>query len=386
MYCGYSTATIALREKPSLCHSRRLAILDNGGGDDFPLRGLSINPRFLLYGYYLRQSSLIYWSPLRSFLAGHDGHSYSRMSLLDDEPYSAGVPARRGGSRDCYCCCCCSSQRSFRRDPYRENYGDRIWEDEADSDEFDRSRRYPRREVEIRSSDGEKMRSLRARKDRSCSICPSCGHGSKTSGGRNIGRELGKKANATARKVREGQKMEDDIGYDSSEESNYDVRLSNRKGRGKTKIMSLSRQEKEEDRHFTEEDEFNIRDSRRKSGNYSRISVANEDFNMDSKSNNVVHLRKVDKDKHFTSIKQHAVVDQQLVEKDNQEFDKRVQKDASWSVSSHRRDEGYNGRPHTIRRESREGFQKVVSDIHEDDTMMISRSKKFADERKVDMA
>ncbi|XP_064985524.1 tRNA(adenine(34)) deaminase, chloroplastic-like isoform X2 [Musa acuminata AAA Group] len=390
MYGGYAAATFAVRAKSSICHSRRLALLDDGGGDEFALHGLSINPRFMLYGYYSRQSSLIYWSHLRTFLAGHGRRHYLRLSLRDVQPCAPRVPARRGGCRAC--CCCRSPQPRFQMagECCRESFDDGMWEDDADYVEFGDMRRHSRREVKIRSDDGEKVRSLRARKDTSSSVCPSCGHENKMSGGLSSGGNkcyTGKKVNAAVREVREGWKLEDDVDYDSREESDYrannynvrdltSARVSNRKTEGRSAKSIASAYQEKEDHQFKVEDEVKKRDSRERSRKFAKIVKVDDNVDVASSFINMADLRKVDRDK-------------QVVEQDKQEVDKRMQRGASCSFLAHgRRDEYYLGKQNIIGRESREGSQKsvIASDVHEDDMMMTSRPKRHVDERKVDMA
>ncbi|CAL9180104.1 unnamed protein product [Musa hybrid cultivar] len=390
MYGGYAAATFAVRAKSSICHSRRLAFLDDGGGDEFALHGLSINPRFMLYGYYSRQSSLIYWSHLRTFLAGHGRRHYLRLSLRDVQPCAPRVPARRGGCRAC--CCCRSPQPRFQMagECCRESFDDGMWEDDVDYVEFDDMRRHSKREVKIRSDDGEKVRSLRARKDTSSSVCHSCGHENKMSGGLSSGGNkcyTGKKVNAAVREVRKGWKLEDDVDYDSREESDYrdrnynvrhltSARVSDRKTEGRAAKSIASAYQEKEDHHFKVEDEVKKRDSREGSRKFAKIVKVDDNVDVASSFINMADLRKVDRDK-------------QVVEQDKQEVDKRMQRGASCNFLAHgRRDEYYLGKQNIIGRESREGSQKsvIASDVHEDDMMMTSRPKRHVDERKVDMA
>ncbi|CAL9092969.1 unnamed protein product [Musa acuminata var. zebrina] len=412
MYCGYAAATLALRAKPSLSHSHLLALLDDGGGDELFLRGISINPRFLLYGYYLRQSSLAYWSPLRTFLAGHGGIHCCRVSLRDDEPCAPRMSAKRGGCTNC--CCCRSSQRRFQMIVEcccRESFGSRMRENDADHDEFDHPRRYAKREFEIRSNTDGTVRSLRARRDGSSSVCPSCGHENGASWGRKVGREssrsstdkkgyVGKKANAGVRKVREMWNVEDDVDYVSSEESDYTERdynlrastsgkVSSRKTEGReTKLIGSSHREKEY-HHLEDEDKVKNRGSWEGSQKFTRISEIDNNVDVASGSKNMSDL-KVDMDKRCTSsVKQQGEVDQRVVKRDKQELNKRIQRGASWSVSAHGRSgEDYHQRQNIVGLQSREGSQTfvTVSDVHgDDDTLMASRSKNFVDKSKVGM-
>ncbi|CAL9059184.1 unnamed protein product [Musa banksii] len=421
MYGGYAAATFAVRAKSSICHSRRLALLDDEGGDEFALHGLSINPRFMLYGYYSRQSSLIYWSHLRTFLAGHGRRHYLRLSLRDVQPCAPRVPARRGGCRAC--CCCRSPQPRFQMagECCRESFDDGMWEDDADYVEFGDMRRHSKREVKIRSDDGEKVRSLRARKDTSSSVCPSCGHENKMSGGLSSGGNkcyTGKKVNAAIREVREGWKLEDDVDYDSREESDYrdsnynvrdltSARVSNRKTEGRVAKSIASAYQEKEDHHFKVEDEVKKRDSREGSRKFAKIVKVDDKQVVDVASSfiNMADLRKVDRDK-------------QVVEQDKQEVDKRMQRGASCSFLAHgRRDEYYLGRQNIIGRESREGSQKRaesrtevgdeyvnnenqvavqreaidgsqrfrrIPEVHEDNAGRIASAESMLDTRKVD--
>ncbi|RWW32426.1 hypothetical protein GW17_00002900 [Ensete ventricosum] len=411
MYCGYAAATLALRAKPSLSHSHRLALLDDGRGDELFPRGFSINPRFLLYGYYLRQSSLIYWSPLRTFLAGHGGNHCSRLSLRDDEPCAPRMSAMRGGCTNC--CCCRSSQRRFQMivQCCTESFGGRMRENDADHNEFDHPRRYAKREFEIRSDADGTVRSLRARRDGSSSVCPSCGHENGASWGRKVGGEssrsstgkkgyVGKKANAGLRKVRGVWNVEDDVDYVSSEEPDYTERdynlrastsgkVSSSKIEGReTKLIASSHREKEY-HHFEEEDEVKNRGSWERSQKFARISEVDKNVDVASGSKNMADL-KVDMDKRCaSSVKQQGEVDQRILKRDKQELIKRIQRDASWSVSAHgRSDEDYHQRQNIVGLESREGSRTfvTVSDVHGDDTLMASRSKNFVDKSKVGMA
>ncbi|CAL9183657.1 unnamed protein product [Musa hybrid cultivar] len=409
MYCGYAAATLALRAKPSLSHSHGLALLDDGGGDELFLRGLSINPRFLLYGHYLRQSSLIYWSPLRTFLAGYGGNHCCRVSLRDDEPCAPRMSAKRGGCTNC--CCCRSSQRRFQMIVEcccRESFGSRMRENDADHDEFNHPRRYAKREFEIRSDADGTVRSLRARRDGSSSVCPSCGHENGASWGRKVGREssrssstdkkgyVGKKANAGVRKVREVWNVD----YVSSEESDYTERdynlrastsgkVSSRKTEGReTKLIASSHREKEY-HHLEDEDKVKNRGSWEGSQKFTRISEIDNNVDVASGSKNMSDL-KVDMDKRCTSsVKQQGEVDQRVVKRDKQELNKRIQRGASWSVSAHGRSgEDYHQRQNIVGLQSREGSQTfvTVSDVHgDDDTLMASRSKNFVDKSKVGM-
>ncbi|RWW52987.1 hypothetical protein BHE74_00040555 [Ensete ventricosum] len=386
MYGGYAAATFAVRAKPSIFHSRRLALLDDGEGDECPLHGLSINPRFMFYGYYSRQSTLIYWSPLRTFLAGHGGHHYLRLSLRDVQPCAPRVPARRGGCRAC--CCCRSPHPRFHMagECCRESFDDGMWEDDADYDEFGDMRRYSKREVKIRSSDGEKMRSLRSRNDTSSSVW----HDNKVSWGPSSGGKKcynGKKDNAAVREVRKGWKLEDDVDYDSREESDYrdrnsnvrdltSARVSNRKTEGMAAKLIASAYQEKEDHSFKVEDEVKKKHSREGSRTFAKICKVDDNVDVDSSFINMADLRKVDRDK-------------QVVEQDKEEVDKRMQRGGSCSLLAHgRRDEYYPGRHNIIERESKEGSQRYVtaSYVHEDDMMMTSKPKRCVDERKVDMA
>ncbi|XP_074585781.1 uncharacterized protein LOC141841507 [Curcuma longa] len=399
MYCGFSGSSLVVRGKPSFYHSRRVSLLDNGGGVEFSLQGLSLNPRYMLYGYYLRRSSLIYWSPLRTFLTGHGEHIYSSTSLCNGEPRYARRLLKEGGCTGC-CCCCWTSQQSFR-ECCREDSDDMIWEDEADYAEFDHGKRYAKRGAEIKSIDDKKARSLRARTTGSTSICPSCGHGGEEIGERKFGRESqhsslskkacgGKKVNAVRREVYQVRKMEDDVSYDSSNESdyverNYNVGIRSRKARNKL----ISSAHREEDDHCVSEEVYATAvNSQRKRGDYARISVPDEDINVATISKNAVNLRRVDNEKHSTSLmKKHGEVYQRLVEQNDQKLDKGVPKGSSLGVSSQRRREDQLARQKVVELESRKGSRELqtVSGTHEYGTMM-ARSKKSVDESKFDIA
>ncbi|CAL9100743.1 unnamed protein product [Musa textilis] len=390
MFGGYAAATFGVRAKSSICHSRFLALLDDGGGDEFPLHGFSINPRFMFYGYYSRQSSLIYWSHLRTSLAGHGGHHYLRLSLRDVKPCAPRVPARRGGCRAC--CCFRSPQPRFQMvgECCRESFDDWMWEDDTDYIEFGDIMRYSKREVKTRSDDGENVRPSRARKDAWSSVCLSCGHENKMSGGLSAGGQkcyTGKKVNAAVREVRKGWKLEDDVDYDSREESDYrdrnynvrdltSARVSNRKTEGRAAELIASAYQEKEDHRLKVEDGVKTRDSREGSQKFAKIVKVDDNVDVASSFINMVDLKKADRNK-------------QVVEQDEQEVDKRMQRGASCSfLARGSRDEYYLGRQNIIGRESREGSQKSVtaSDVHEDDMMMTSRRKRCVDERKVDMA
>ncbi|KAG6475121.1 hypothetical protein ZIOFF_064339 [Zingiber officinale] len=397
MYCGFSGSSLVVRGKPSFYHPRRVSLLDDGGGVEFSLQGLSLNPRFLLYGYYLRRSSLIYWSPLRTFLTGHGEHIYSSTSPCNGEPRYARLLLKEGGCKGCRCCCQ-TSQQSFR-EYYREDSDDMIWENEADYAEFDRGRRYAKRGAQIKSIGDKKARSLRARTTGSSTVCPSCGHDGEENRERKFGRESqhssqskracgGKKVNAMRREVYQVRKMEDDVSHDSSNESDYverSVGIRSRKAR--TKLIASAHQE-EDDHCVSEEVYATAANSQRKRGDYGRLSMPNEDTNVAIISKNAVNLRRVDNEKHSTSLmKKHGEVYQRLVEQNDQELDKGVQKGSSLSVSSQRRREDQHTRQKVVELESRKGSRELqtVSGTHEYGTMM-ARSKKSVDESKFDMA
>ncbi|XP_008782423.2 tRNA(adenine(34)) deaminase, chloroplastic [Phoenix dactylifera] len=428
MYGGYTTTAIALRAKSSFSYAPLPFFTERGDhcrGDFSPCahfshHGFSINPRFLLYGYCSRQSSLIYWSPSRSFLSSRAAdRARCRRSAVRE--LGLGPQCRRTSSWSR------TSDGGFWemigllaevRSCYREGYSAEESRNEAGCDKVVSLGKNLRREVEIESVDGEGWRSSRARKDGSELDCYSGSERKEGKGRRVCGdssRNYGSgRVDIGDREVRQVRKYEDnagskkryvsesDAGWDSSRKTEFQEKDGNLRASSSTKLSEWEIRDREEKAaslrrsrcEAREEPGYEEQNVAGQEGSWrlTRMSgVGENDARTGLSSKNMAGARKVDREEGSGSAgKWQGKVDKRVVGRTGWKAEEREERGALGMDSAHEAREVCDYKEENVygERVLREGSRKIArkrtSEAHGDDSTRFSSFQSAVDARKVD--
>ncbi|XP_072999212.1 uncharacterized protein [Typha latifolia] len=393
MYGGYTAAALALRAKSSISYD---CVPSSSSSSGYSAE-FALNPRLLLYnGYLLRQSSLLYWSPSRTVLAG-SRRLWPRWTAKESWGW------RRCPSLSVEIRCCCCDRVGCERSCLEADFGEfgqsrsNLEKDrrvcdcdrfrcersklEADRGEFDRSR----------SNVEENRRVLRrGERDRdawrsgSCSACGSeWSPASREGRGRVVRREIREiweyddekdaEFRVSDRKGREQYDYEDD--YNAVRRKDGRERFKNSVNAKKKKTVDRRAVWRGEDSE--EEAEFLIDSARedREESAYEEKNVVDRRYSEeDSWRPRKTSGRTVDWEEGLSSqVKLHS-------------SDDRLEAERRFDLARAERNDFAHEEERLGRRESREGSRKDrrTSQVHEDDKKWVSSSNSKADARKVD--